>query len=110
VTPLLGRFGVERFVTGHTPQPGRIAPRFGNRIILIDTGMLSSFYKNGRASALELQNGGITAIYGDSRTAIVPPAAAYLPDPLPFFRARPGAAARFDAAARAISASAASRY
>ena len=77
VTPVLAKFGVERFVTGHTPSQGRIVSRFNNRIILIDTGMLSTFFKNGRASALELQNGGITAIYTDSRTPIVVPAAAY---------------------------------
>jgi len=78
VTPLLSRFGVERFVTGHTPQPGKVLSRFNNRLILIDTGMLSSFFKNGRASALELTNGKITAIYTDSRTPIVPSGAAYL--------------------------------
>jgi hypothetical protein len=33
--------------------------------------MLATFYKNGRASALELQNGRITAIYTDTRTPIV---------------------------------------
>ena len=79
VTPLMAKYGVERFVTGHTPQPGRILPRFSNRIFLIDTGMLTTFFKNGRASALELLNGGITAIYSDSRTTIVPAAAAYFP-------------------------------
>jgi len=78
VTPILTKFGVDRFVTGHTPsQTGRIVSRFNNRIILIDTGMLTTFYKNGRASALELHNGGITAIYTDSRTPIVPAGAAY---------------------------------
>ena len=78
VTPVLKRFGVERFVTGHTPsQGGRIVSRFNNRLILIDTGMLTTHFKNGRASALELQNGRVTAIYTDSRTPIVPPAAAY---------------------------------
>ena len=69
VTPLLSRFGVERFVTGHTPsQSGRIVSRFDNRLILIDTGMV---FKGGRASALELLGGRITAIYTDTRTPIV---------------------------------------
>ncbi len=69
VTPLLTRFGVDRFVTGHTPsQSGRIVSRFDNRLILIDTGMV---FKGGRASALELQGGRITAIYTDARTPIV---------------------------------------
>ena len=69
VTALLARFGVDRFVTGHTPSTsGRVVSRFGNRFILIDTGMV---FKGGRASALELQNGRLTAIYSDSRTPIV---------------------------------------
>jgi Calcineurin-like phosphoesterase len=72
LTPLLTKYGVERFVTGHTPSStGRIVSRFSNRLILIDTGMLATFFKNGRASALELQNGRITAIYTDTRTPIV---------------------------------------
>jgi hypothetical protein len=72
LTPILTKYGVERFVTGHTPSStGRIVSRFSNRLILIDTGMLSTYFKNGRASALELQNGRITAIYTDARTPIV---------------------------------------
>ena len=102
VTPLLARFGVERFVTGHTPSQGRIISRFNNRLILIDTGMLTTFFKGGRPSALELANGKITAIYPDGRTPIVPPAAAYLRrDALP---------APADVDGRAVAASAASRY
>ena len=97
VTPLMAKYGVERFVTGHTPQPGRILPRFNNRIILIDTGMLTTYFKNGRPSALELLNGGITAIYPDSKTAIVPATAAHL---RPFAAPRPGVSAAASAAAR----------
>ena len=69
VTALLAKFGVDRFVTGHTPSPsGRVVSRFSNRFILIDTGMV---FKGGRASALEIQAGRITAIYVDSRTPIL---------------------------------------
>ncbi len=110
VTPVLKRFGVERFVTGHTPsQGGRIVSRFNNRLILIDTGMLSTHFKGGRASALELQSGRITAIYTDSRTQIVPPAAAYfLREAFPAaFSFPPAFGERFAVAAGA---SAASRY
>ncbi|HET7216419.1 MAG TPA: hypothetical protein VFJ02_00160, partial [Vicinamibacterales bacterium] len=57
---------------------GRIRVRFGNRMFLIDTGMLSSYFKDGRASALELQGDRITAIYPDSREVLVPSAAAHL--------------------------------
>jgi Calcineurin-like phosphoesterase len=113
VTPVLAKFGVERFVTGHTPsQGGRIVSRFNNRLILIDTGMLSTFFKNGRASALELQNGRITAIYTDSRTPIVAPAAAYvLREAFPTVFVRPGAfPLSFGRVAAADAASAASRY
>jgi len=76
VTTLLTRLGVRRFVTGHTPQsPGRINARFDDRIFLIDTGMLSTYFKGGRASALELQEGRVTAIYPDTRDVLVSAAA-----------------------------------
>ena len=72
VAALVERLGVQRFVTGHTPSsPGRIRARFGNRVFLIDTGMLTSFFKSGRPSALEIQGGRITAIYGDAREVLV---------------------------------------
>jgi hypothetical protein len=68
VTVLATRFNVSRFVTGHTPSSqGRIRTRFGNRVFLIDTGMLTTFFTNGRASALELKDGRATAIYADAR-------------------------------------------
>src|ERR1700692_5137434 len=42
-------------VVGHTVQKGgRIRPRFSNKVFLIDTGMLSSYYPVGRPSALEI--------------------------------------------------------
>jgi hypothetical protein len=73
-TALLERLGLTRFVTAHTPSSsGRIRSRFGNRIFLIDTGMLSSVYKGGRASALELQGGRATAIYSDAREVLAQP-------------------------------------
>jgi hypothetical protein len=67
---LLSRLGVKRFVTGHTPQPGRIATRFGGRVVLIDTGMLTSYFKGGQPSALEIQGGQLTAIYPTAREPI----------------------------------------
>jgi hypothetical protein len=71
VVELLKRVGVRRFVTGHTPSlPGRIKARFGNRIFLIDTGMLSTYFKGGRASALEIQGDQITAIYTTEREVL----------------------------------------
>ncbi|HYR86387.1 MAG TPA: metallophosphoesterase [Terriglobia bacterium] len=55
-------FGVSRFVVGHTPQAGRIAARFGGKVYLIDTGMLSSYYAGGRATALNIQDGKVSEI------------------------------------------------
>ena len=110
VAPVLSKFGVERFVTGHTPSAqGRIVSRFNNRLILIDTGMV---FKNGRASALELQNGRITAIYTDTRTPIVAAGPGYwFRQVLPAAFRRGLAGAGFgDRAADAAAASAASRY
>jgi hypothetical protein len=73
VKAVLDRYAVRRFVTGHTPiMPGRIRSRFANRIFLIDTGMLSTYFKGGRASAIELQGERVTAIYTDAREVLVP--------------------------------------
>jgi hypothetical protein len=72
IVSLLDRFGATRAVTGHTPMlPGRITPRFGNRIFLIDTGMLSTYYKGGRPSALEISGGAVSAIYPNERETLV---------------------------------------
>lgn len=66
---LLKAYGVKHFVVGHTPQlPGHIQARFEEKIFLIDSGMLSSYYKGGRASALEIQDGKFTPHYlGETR-------------------------------------------
>jgi hypothetical protein len=54
-TKLLEAYNATHIVVGHTPQKGgRIRPRFGSKVFLIDTGMLSSYYPGGRASALEI--------------------------------------------------------
>jgi len=52
---VLEAYKVAHIVVGHTVQRGaRIRPRFGDKVFLIDTGMLSSYYPGGRASALEI--------------------------------------------------------
>ena len=57
-------FDVARFVVGHTPQNiGTIRNRFNDRVYLIDTGMLSTYFIGGRASALNIQDGKVTVIY-----------------------------------------------
>jgi hypothetical protein len=70
VQQVLMRFGAARFVSGHTTLPGKIASRFNGRVFLIDTGMLTTHYKGGRPSALEIQDGTITAVYPDSREPV----------------------------------------
>jgi Calcineurin-like phosphoesterase len=73
---VLESYNAKRIVVGHTVQKGgRVRPRFGNRVFLIDTGMLSSYYPGGRASALEIQGDArFTAEYTDQRVVLVEPA------------------------------------
>jgi hypothetical protein len=67
---LLQKYGARRFVTGHTPQQNRsITVRFGGRAVLIDTGMLTGYYK-GRASALEIDGDKLTAYYEDGKITL----------------------------------------
>jgi hypothetical protein len=67
---LLEKYGAKRFVTGHTPQQNRsINVRFGGRAVLIDTGMLTSYYK-GRASALEIDGDKLAAYYEDGKVTL----------------------------------------
>jgi hypothetical protein len=55
VGKLLKAYKATHIVVGHTVQKGgRIRSRFGNKVFLIDTGMLSSYYPGGRPSALEI--------------------------------------------------------
>jgi Calcineurin-like phosphoesterase len=76
VTKLLEAYKATHIVVGHTVQKGgRLRPRFGDRIFLIDTGMLSSYYTGGRASALEICNGTrFVAVYLDQQVVLVEPA------------------------------------
>ena len=74
MTTLLQRYGVAHFVVGHSiPGTMRITPRFSAAVFLIDTGMLSSFYPGGVASALEIRDGRFTAIYPGERTTLFEP-------------------------------------
>jgi hypothetical protein len=69
---LLQRYNVSHFVVGHTiPEPKRITPRFSGAVFLIDTGMSSSYVKDGMASALEIRDGRFTAIYGNERVPLL---------------------------------------
>ncbi len=84
-----------RMVVAHTPRPdGRIQSRLDGAVFLIDTGMQTEYYKFGRASALEIRNDDVTAIYeAGKRHQFPPPKIDYGPDhvwtgpdgaPLPF--------------------------
>ena len=69
---LLQRYNVSHFVVGHTiPEPKRITPRFSGAVFLIDTGMSSSYVKDGMASALEIRDGRFTAIYPSERVPLL---------------------------------------
>jgi len=60
VTRALDAMGVARLVVGHTPEPGDIVQRFGDKVYLIDTGMLRGYVDHGHASAA-FDDGGLFA-------------------------------------------------
>jgi hypothetical protein len=68
-------------VVAHTvTSNGRIQTRFGGKVVMIDTGMQPAYVTGGRASALEITDGVMTAIYADRRDALdAAPAAASSP-------------------------------
>ena len=70
VEKVLKSMGVTAVVIGHTPTgDGKIDPRFGGRVVMVDVGMLASL--GGNLAALELRPGGsLTAIYPTGRQAI----------------------------------------
>jgi Calcineurin-like phosphoesterase len=70
---VLEAYDAAHIAVGHTVQKGgRIRPRFDNKVFLMDTGMLSSYYPGGRASALEICGGTrFTAEYMDQQTVVI---------------------------------------
>jgi hypothetical protein len=65
---ILERMSARAIVIGHTTVAGKLTPRLGGRVILIDTGMVNGeFYPGGVPTALELQGDKATAIYLDRR-------------------------------------------
>ncbi len=75
ITTILQAFHANHVVVGHTVQKGgAVRPRFGGKVFLIDTGMLSSVYVGGRASALEIQdNAKFTAQYMEQEQVLLEP-------------------------------------
>ncbi len=73
VSKVLEAYKATRLVVGHTVQKdGRMRPRFGNKVFLIDTGMLSSYYPGGRASALAVcGDGKFIAVYLDQQVVLL---------------------------------------
>jgi hypothetical protein len=70
---VLEAYNATHVVVGHTVQKGgRIRPRFRDKVFLIDTGMLSSYYPGGRASALEIcGNAKFIAVYLDQQLVLL---------------------------------------
>ena len=81
MTKMLAHLRVQYIVVGHTPQSNaEIVPRFGSRVFLIDTGMLTEVYK-GRATALEIQNGRFSALSVDRPPVELPAPPSATSDP-----------------------------
>jgi hypothetical protein len=81
IGPILDRFDATHIVVGHTiPSTMRITRRFGARVILIDTGMLTSHYPGGRPSALEIKDGQFRAIYLDETVLLLQSGALTVPE------------------------------
>ncbi len=73
---ILEALGARHVVSGHTPQKtGRIVSRFGDRVFLIDTGMLTEVYK-GAPAALQFVDGRVEAIYLDKKVVLYEASAA----------------------------------
>ena len=77
---ILAAYDAAHIVAAHTVQKTeRIRSRFDGKVFLIDTGMLSTYWPGGRASALEIRAGKFTALYLDSEQVLLedqPPASA----------------------------------
>jgi hypothetical protein len=73
VDKILAAYNATHIVVGHTVQKtAHIRSRFGGRVMLIDTGMLASYYPGGRASALEIHDDDrFTATYLDQQEVLL---------------------------------------
>jgi len=65
IPKILAAYNAGHIVVAHTVQKAKhIRSRFGGKVFLIDTGMLSAYWPGGRASALEIdKDGKVSAQY-----------------------------------------------
>jgi hypothetical protein len=71
VDDILAKQHARAIVVGHSVSTsGRVTMRFGGKVIAIDTGMQPAYVPAGRASAVEIRQDTITAIYTDSREVL----------------------------------------
>jgi len=69
---MMSRLKVQHLVVAHTiTDSRRITVRCGGRVFLIDTGMVFEQTNQGRASALEIQNGQFTAHYSNGEQQVL---------------------------------------
>jgi hypothetical protein len=72
IQKILAAYQADHIVVAHTVQKtSRIRSRFGGKVFLIDTGMLSAYWAGGRASALDIQGGKFSAQYLDGQEVLV---------------------------------------
>ena len=66
IEKILTAYSANHAVVGHTVQKSKdIRTRFGGKVFLIDTGMLSTYWAGGRGSALEILGNKFVAHYVD---------------------------------------------
>ena len=69
---IMARLKVHHIIVAHTITGSRrITSRFGNRVFLIDTGMVFEQSHQGRGSALEIQDGQFTAHYTNGEQEVL---------------------------------------
>lgn len=73
VEKILEGYKATNLIVAHTVQKtAHIRPRFGGKVMLIDTGMLSTYYTGGKASALEIRDDNrFTATYMDQQEVLL---------------------------------------
>lgn len=71
VQDIVSKLHARAIVVAHTvTSTNRVSTRFDGRVVELDTGMQSAYVPDGRASALEIRGGVVTAIYVDRRDPV----------------------------------------